>query len=153
MRTGGNLPVVIADAMDLARRVQIAERGDGVIAHAAVKNVAEDHHRPPRTGERHTKAAALAGVVADEVSFRVDRAILRGRKKQARAVVWQPLLLRGRAVALVEPCREHRPVRVERERLKSLAYIARRDRLDRRERRTAIGRACGEDLAVERLVA
>ena len=153
MRTGGNLPIVIADAVNSAGRFQIAERRDGVIAYTALEDIAEDHDWAPMTGKRHTEAATLAGVVVHKLRLRIHHAVPRCREEQTRAVIGFALLLRGRAVALVEPCREHRAIIVERERLEPLADIARRDGLDGSERLAAIGRARGEHLAIERLVA
>ena len=105
------------------------------------------------TGKRHTEAATLAGVVVNKLRLRIHNAVPRCREEQARAVIGLALFLRGRAVALVEPRREHRAVGIERKRLEPLADIVGRDRPDRREGRPAICRTRGEDLAVKCLVA
>src|SRR5215212_10733001 len=61
-------------------------------------------------------------------------------------------LVGGSAVALVEPCRKHGPVRIEGERLEALALAASGDRAQLGKCLSAVGGSCVEHLAVEGLV-
>ena len=129
MRTGRDLPVVLADPVDLARRRRIGERHDRVVANAALEDVPEHDDRPAGAGEGEAEAAAFAGVVLRHPRFGIGRAaVLRRREEQPRAVVFLAALLRRHAVALVEPGREHRAIGIEAERLEALAFVVRRDR-------------------------
>ena len=152
MRTGGDLPVVVADAMDLARRRRIGEGHDRMVAHAAFKDVPEhDDRRPGPANARPSRQHSQV------LSFTI-RARYRSRRhpsttqRTARRLHISARLLGRHAVALVEPGREHRSVGIERQRLEALALVARRDRLRLGKALSAVGRAGVEHLAVEGLV-
>ena len=153
MRARRNLPVILADAAHLARCGQIGERHDRVIPHAAFEDVPEHDDRPPGSGKGQTEPAAFAGIVGRKLRFGIGGAAVPGRcEEQPCPFVFLPGLLRRYPVALVEPGRKHRSIRIEADRLKALTLIAGRDRLWRLEAAAVIGRSRREHLAVEGLV-
>src|SRR5205085_1107047 len=119
----------------------------------ALKNVSEYDHRMVLRIERKPEPAAFAGVVDRHPRFRIGRAaVLRGSKEQPCSVVLLAGLLGGNAVTLVEPCGEDFATIVEPDRLKALAFIARRDRPRSGKAFAAIVRARVQNLPVEGLV-
>ena len=107
----------------------------------------------PGPANAQTEPAAFAGVVARQPRLGINSAaVLRRREEQPCPFVFLALLLRGHPVALVDPGREHRTIRIEAERRKTLALVTRRDRLQLGKALAAIARPGGKHLAVERLV-
>src|SRR6185369_10413169 len=125
MRARGNLPVVVTDAVYFARCRRISECHDRVIPHTAFEDVPENDDGTAGAGECQTEPAAFAGVVACQPRLGISSAaVLRRREEQPCPFVFLALLLRGYAVALVDPGREHRTIRIEPERCETLALVA-----------------------------
>ena len=122
MGTNIDCPIVDTDPVRRARGDRIGERHDGVVAHSAAEDIAEQHDRATDPSEGDAEATALAGIVFRDVSFRIGlAAILRPGKSERGADIGFALRPCGGAVALVEPSREQRAIGIERDGLETLA--------------------------------
>src|SRR6185436_4324411 len=124
MRARSNLPIVLADAANLARCLRIAKRHDRVIPDTALKDVPEHDHGTARAGEGKSEPAALAGVVACQPRLGIGRAaVFRRREEQPCSLVLLAFQLRWDPVSLVDPCGKHRTVSIEPQRHETLALV------------------------------
>ena len=73
MGTCGDLPIILADAVQFAGCAGVVEGHDGMIPDAASEDVPEQHDRVSGRIERETEPAAFASVVRRHLGLRVSR--------------------------------------------------------------------------------
>lgn len=105
------------------------------------------------TGQGYCKAATFAGVIQGDARLRKSRAVIpRPGEGEPGANVFVAARCGRHPIALVEPGRKQRAVRVEGERLEALALGVGGDRSGCGKTAPAVGRARIEDLSVEFLI-
>ena len=122
MRANTDLRVILADAIERPRRCA-GKCNDGMIADAAVEDIAEKDDRLSGPGESDGNAAALARVVArDRCRFQSAAGPIGPGECQRCARVGFVLGFNGRNVALVDPGCKGTAVQIERHRFEPLTW-------------------------------